>query len=189
MIIDCKKFFSAGLILAAAVAPAMAADPVQLIPAGNTSLPAGNYLIHNLGTGEALYMQVSGGQMLVQDAKKVQWSPQTGLVNAATGAATGAATTVPAAASPLTGAGSGNALLNKLESSGLLQKLGGGSLGSQLNSLTGGTSGAAGATGAAGAAGTNAMTGNDTQDIKTKIQKELLRQGKKIENRLKNSVH
>lgn len=46
-----------------------------LIPAGNTSLPQGKYMLTNLQSGQALYIEIeSGGRMLAQDPRAMQFS-------------------------------------------------------------------------------------------------------------------
>lgn len=168
-------------------APALAQNQVQLLPAGNTNLPAGSYLIHNLGTGESIYMQVNGsGQMLVQDSKKLNWSP----INLLTGSAgtSGAAGAAGLLGPNLTG-GNGNSLLNKLENAVIKQKLN-----SELNSVTGGTGLNGLAPGSSlsnelkslTGSGNNLQTGGgtDTQGLKTKIENEIKRQTKKLQQKL-----
>lgn len=52
-----------------------AGSQISLVPAGQTSLPAGQYVITNIGTGQALYAVVqAGGQMMVQDPRVLQIS-------------------------------------------------------------------------------------------------------------------
>ncbi|MGD9680694.1 MAG: hypothetical protein AB7W16_05865 [Candidatus Obscuribacterales bacterium] len=46
-----------------------------LIPAGNTSLPQGKYMLTNLQSGQALYIEIeSSGRMLAQDPRAMQFS-------------------------------------------------------------------------------------------------------------------
>lgn len=46
-----------------------------LIPTGNSSLPAGQYMLTNLRTGQAVYLEIdASGRLLAQDPKALQWS-------------------------------------------------------------------------------------------------------------------
>jgi len=55
--------------------PAVCQQGANLVSAGQTSLPAGQYVITNITTGQALYGVVNpGGQLLVQDPRVLQIS-------------------------------------------------------------------------------------------------------------------
>ncbi len=65
-----------------------------LIPTGNCSLPAGQYMLTNMRTGQAVYVEIdSTGRLMAQDPKALQFSvsPATyntglgGIVNGLTG--------------------------------------------------------------------------------------------------------
>ncbi len=46
-----------------------------LIPTGSTSLPQGQYMLTNLRTGQAVYVEIDpGGRLLAQDPRALQWS-------------------------------------------------------------------------------------------------------------------
>lgn len=73
-----KKITVALLLLAGGIAyQAASAQPLVngLIPAGTTSLPQGKYLLTNLQSGQALYLEIdTTGKLLAQDPKAMLWT-------------------------------------------------------------------------------------------------------------------
>ena len=66
---------AAGTLIAVLCLPASCQQSGNLVNAGQTSLPAGQYVITNVTTGQALYGVVApGGQLFVQDPRVLQIS-------------------------------------------------------------------------------------------------------------------
>ena len=64
-----------GALLSTLCLPAVCQQAGNLVNAGQTALPAGQYVITNITTGQALYGVVApGGQLLVQDPRVLQIS-------------------------------------------------------------------------------------------------------------------
>src|SRR5262245_2097098 len=58
----------------AVCAPAIC-QSAGLIPTGNCSLPQGHYILTNLQSGQAVYLEIDAtGKMLAQDPRALQWS-------------------------------------------------------------------------------------------------------------------
>ncbi|MBX9696345.1 MAG: hypothetical protein K2Z81_28415, partial [Cyanobacteria bacterium] len=54
---------------------AIAQGTAGLMQAGNTSLPAGQYVLTNINNGQALYVEIdSFGKLLAQDPKALRFS-------------------------------------------------------------------------------------------------------------------
>ncbi|HMW89078.1 MAG TPA: hypothetical protein PKN86_04790 [Candidatus Obscuribacter sp.] len=52
-------------------------QPGGLIPMGNTNMPAGQYMMTNMNSGQSYYVLVNGtGQLLVQDPRALQFNVQ-----------------------------------------------------------------------------------------------------------------
>lgn len=78
-----RKQFATGAIIAAAVSFPLAAwsqfgmSTAGFVSVGTSTLPAGQYLMSNLSTGQSLYVVVNPqGQMLGQDPRALQVSLQ-----------------------------------------------------------------------------------------------------------------
>ncbi|MBI5173081.1 MAG: hypothetical protein HY986_09340 [Candidatus Melainabacteria bacterium] len=66
-------------LLAAAGIPSSVAQNQSggLIPMGNTNMPAGQYMMTNMNSGQSYYVLVNGtGQLLVQDPRALQFNVQ-----------------------------------------------------------------------------------------------------------------
>lgn len=75
-----RRLFIFLLLSAVALAGFSAALPAicqtaGLIPTGSTSLPQGQYMLTNLRTGQAVYVEIdAGGRLMAQDPRALQWS-------------------------------------------------------------------------------------------------------------------
>ncbi len=77
-----KQFVTGAVIAAAALFPLAAwsqfgLQPANFVSVGNSTLPAGQYLMSNLATGQSVFVVLNAqGQMLAQDPRALQVSLQ-----------------------------------------------------------------------------------------------------------------
>lgn len=76
----------AAISAAVAICAPAICQTAGLIPTGNCSLPAGQYMLTNMRTGQAVYVEIdTTGRLMAQDPKALQFSVSPAGYNSGTG--------------------------------------------------------------------------------------------------------